>query len=91
LRLVDFRLVQLAGFREREQCVVGPLAPEEKREPPRELEIAHGVRVAGLRTLGCAAGLRAIEEFRAREDRHHALLHAGLEAADRAALLVERE
>ena len=55
----DFRLRQLAAFGKIEQPLVGDAAPQEEREPRRDLEVAHpiGRRPAGSRPCR-AAGSR---------------------------------
>src|SRR5690606_449377 len=85
LRVEHDSVLEPPSFGEREQRFVRPLAPQEKREPPRELEVADRVRLARRKIFRRAAGLRSIEETRARQHRHQALLYAGLETAQRAA------
>ena len=69
------------------QLLVGPAAPEEERQARGELEVVERERLAGI-ALGRRD--RAIQEIRAREHGRHEVLDADVEAARRAAVLVER-
>ena len=74
---------------EREQLVVGNAAPQEKREPRGQLEIADRVRRPG-RHAGRLA-LDAEQELRADEQAAHGALDAALERATLASFAIERE
>ena len=89
LPLELFRIAQAAGLGGGEERLVGDAAPQEEREPRREIEIGDGIGRAGGRPVG--VGLDAVEELGADEQAPDGELDAVLEAAVPPALLVEVE
>ena len=79
LPLEDRRLVQLAGDRHVQQLIVRNAAPQEEREPRRQLEIADAIR--RVRRDAGRIGLESEEEVRAHQHARQRHLDAGVEAA----------
>ena len=71
-----------------DQLLVGRRAPEEERQPRREVDVGDAIGAARAR-VGRRL-LEAEDEVRARENRFERRAHAALEAALRRAALVER-
>ena len=74
---------------EAQQFLVRDAAPEEERQPRRQLEVADAVDRAGAQARRLL--LEAVDELRIDEDARERVLDAGLEAAQRVARLVEPE
>ena len=87
LRFENARLAQRAGLRRREQLVVRDAAPEEERQPRRELQIRDAVRRP--RGRFSRIDLDAEEELGVDEDGAERELDAALEASPRPAGVVE--
>ena len=79
LALEDPRLAQAARLGEVEQLVVGAAAPQEERQPRRQLEAADGIGVSRLEAR--RLDLDAVDEPRIGENPLQPHLDAGLEAA----------
>ena len=84
LLLEHRRLAQLALRGERQQLVVRNAAPQEERQPRRQLEIGDARRRRRRRGLG------AEQELRVRQDQAQAVLDAGFERALLPAASIER-
>ncbi len=74
-------LVQLAGFGQAQQFVVGNAAPQEKRQPRSQFEIANPIGLARFDALRIA--LHAEQELRADQHRRQRHLDAGFKALRR--------
>ena len=81
-------VAQLAAYRRVEQLVVGQAAPEEERQPRRQLQVADVVRGDGPAAVGIE--LDPEQELRVDENRAQRAAYAGVEVAARPALPVER-
>src|SRR5690606_24982961 len=89
LRLEHLPIVKLAARGDVEQLVVGNAAPQEEREPRRELEVAHSV--GGPRGHVGRIVLETEEELRAREQTLERDLNTALESALGASPFVEQQ
>src|SRR5690606_10248336 len=90
LGFVRRRVAQPALLRKLQQLVVRPLTPQEKGEPPSQLQIIDEEYSARREIIIPAAGLDPIQELGARENRHQAFLQAVLEAVRASAQRIER-
>ncbi len=69
------RIFQLALRRHVQQLIVGNAAPQEKRKPRRQIQIAHVIEAAGRHAR--RIGLGAEQELRARKDQPQRVLDPG--------------
>ena len=89
LRLQDVGLAQLAGHRHVPQLVVRDTAPQEEREPGRQLQIRQSIVGAGVHVRRVAH--HAEQELRTHQEPPQGQLDARLEAAFVAPLVVEAQ